>query len=105
MMRKIVVQVWECYFVFCSDWLSNDNLIDIIEFIPVFIPNGGKPNSNDQNGNILSLYQIETGCRARHLIPKICNIFLTLFKNSTVKTLIVSNKHAIQNPHFKLFLF
>lgn len=38
MMWKIVVQVWKCNLVLCPNWLPDDDLVDVIEFIPVFIP-------------------------------------------------------------------
>ena len=33
----IVEEIWEGYSVFCSHRLTNDNLVDIIKFIPIFI--------------------------------------------------------------------
>lgn len=38
MVWQVVVQVGEGDFVLCPDRLSNDNLVDVIELIPVFIP-------------------------------------------------------------------
>lgn len=35
--RPIVVKIRESYLVFCSDWVSDNNLIYVIELIPVFI--------------------------------------------------------------------
>ena len=35
---QAVVQVWERDAILCSDWLSNNDLVDIIEFIPVLVP-------------------------------------------------------------------
>lgn len=40
MVRQVVVQVGECDFVFCPDGLSDDDLVDIVELIPVFVPAG-----------------------------------------------------------------
>lgn len=37
MMWQVVVQVWECNFVLRSYWLADDDLVDVIELIPVFI--------------------------------------------------------------------
>ena len=37
-MRHIVVQVWKCNPIFCTNWLTDYNLVDVIELIPVFIP-------------------------------------------------------------------
>lgn len=37
-MGHIIVEVWECNPVFCANWLTDDNLVDIIKLIPVFIP-------------------------------------------------------------------
>jgi hypothetical protein len=34
----VVVQVWKCNPVFCTNWLTDYNLVDVIELIPVFIP-------------------------------------------------------------------
>ena len=33
----IVEEIWEGYSVFCSHRLTNDNLVDVIKFIPIFI--------------------------------------------------------------------
>lgn len=38
MVWQVVVQVGECDFVLCPDRLSDDDLVDVIELIPVFIP-------------------------------------------------------------------
>lgn len=38
--RQVVVQVGECDFVLCPDRLSDDDLVDVIELIPVFVPMG-----------------------------------------------------------------
>ena len=35
---QAVVQVWEGDAILCSDWLSNNDLVDVIEFIPVLVP-------------------------------------------------------------------
>lgn len=40
MVRQVVVQVGEGDFVLCPDRLSDDDLVDVIELIPVFIPAG-----------------------------------------------------------------
>lgn len=37
MMRQVVVQVGEGDFVLCSDGLTDDDLVYVIELIPVFI--------------------------------------------------------------------
>ena len=34
----IIVQVWKCNPVFCTNWLTDYNLVDVTELIPVFIP-------------------------------------------------------------------
>ena len=34
----IIVQVWICNPIFCTNWLTDYNLVDVIELIPVFIP-------------------------------------------------------------------
>lgn len=34
----IIVQVWKCNPIFCTNWLADYNLVDVIELIPVFIP-------------------------------------------------------------------
>lgn len=38
MMWQVVVQVRECNFVFGPDWLSDDDFVDVVKLIPVFIP-------------------------------------------------------------------
>ena len=35
--RSVVVQMGEGDFVFCSDWMSDDDFVDIVELIPVFV--------------------------------------------------------------------
>jgi len=35
--RDVVVEVRECNAVLSAYWLTNDNLVDVIEFIPVFV--------------------------------------------------------------------
>lgn len=37
MVWQVVVQVRKCDFVLCSNWLTDDDLVDVIELIPVFI--------------------------------------------------------------------
>lgn len=37
MMWQVVVQVRECDLVLCSYWLADDDLVDVVELIPVFI--------------------------------------------------------------------
>lgn len=37
---QVVVQVRESNFVLCPDGLSDDDFVDVIELIPVFIPVG-----------------------------------------------------------------
>ena len=36
---QVVVQVGEGNLVFCTDWLTNDNFVDVVKFIPVIILN------------------------------------------------------------------
>lgn len=38
MMGKVVVQVWECNLVLCPNRLSDNDLVDVVKLIPVFIP-------------------------------------------------------------------
>lgn len=40
MMWQVVVQVWEGNFVFCPDGLTDDNFVNVIELVPVFISAG-----------------------------------------------------------------
>lgn len=35
---QTVVQIRKGNAILCSDWLTNDDLIDVIKFIPVLIP-------------------------------------------------------------------
>lgn len=37
MMGKVVVQVRESNLVLCPNWLSDDDLVDIVKLVPVFI--------------------------------------------------------------------
>ena len=46
MVRQVVVQVGEGDFVLCPDGLSDDDFIDVIELIPVFIPAGETERSS-----------------------------------------------------------
>lgn len=39
---QVVIQVGEGDFVLCPDGLSDDDLVNVIELIPVFIPIGDK---------------------------------------------------------------
>ena len=39
----IVVQVGECNPVLCSNWLSDDDLVDVVKLIPIFITETNKP--------------------------------------------------------------
>ena len=34
----IIVQVRKCNPIFCTNWLTDYNLVDVIELIPIFIP-------------------------------------------------------------------
>jgi len=34
----IIAQVWKCNPIFCTNWLTDYNLLDVIELIPIFIP-------------------------------------------------------------------
>jgi hypothetical protein len=36
-MRQIVVQVGKSDSVFCPDWLSNDDLVDVVELVPIVV--------------------------------------------------------------------
>lgn len=38
LIRHAVVEVWEGYPILRSDWLTDDDLVDVIELIPVLIP-------------------------------------------------------------------
>lgn len=42
MVGKVVVQVWEGNLVLRPDWLSDDNLVDVVELVPVFISEMGE---------------------------------------------------------------
>ena len=35
---KAVVQIWKANPVFRSDWLTNDNLVNVIKLIPIIVP-------------------------------------------------------------------
>lgn len=39
-MWQVIVQVGESDFVLCPDGLSDDDFVDVVELIPVFIPVG-----------------------------------------------------------------
>lgn len=41
-MGKVVVQVWEGNLVLCPDRLSDDDLVDVVELVPVFISEMGE---------------------------------------------------------------
>lgn len=38
MVWQVVVQVWEGNFVLCPDGLTDDDFVNVIELVPVFIP-------------------------------------------------------------------
>lgn len=40
MVRQVVVKVGEGDFVFCPDRLTDDDFVDVVELIPVFISTG-----------------------------------------------------------------
>lgn len=40
MVRQVVVQVWEGNFVLCPDGLTDDDFVNVIELVPVFISAG-----------------------------------------------------------------
>lgn len=40
MVRQVVVQVGEGDFVLCPDRLTDDDLVDVVELVPVFISTG-----------------------------------------------------------------
>lgn len=40
MVRQVVVQVGESDFVLCPDRLTDDDLVDVVELVPVFISAG-----------------------------------------------------------------
>lgn len=42
MVRQVVVQVWEGNFVLCPDGLPDDDFVNVIELVPVFISAGDK---------------------------------------------------------------
>lgn len=42
MVWQVVVQVWEGNFVLCPDGLTDDDFVNVIELIPVFISAGDK---------------------------------------------------------------
>lgn len=44
MVWQVVVQIGEGDFVLCPDGLSNDDFVDIVKLIPVFIPAGETKN-------------------------------------------------------------
>lgn len=35
--RPVVVEVWECDLVFGSDWVTDDELVDVVELVPVLV--------------------------------------------------------------------
>lgn len=46
MVWKVVIQVWKSNLVLSTNRLADDDLINIIEFIPVFIPRTGNQVSS-----------------------------------------------------------
>lgn len=40
MVWQVVVQVRECNFVFCPDGLTDNDFVNVIELVPVFISAG-----------------------------------------------------------------
>lgn len=37
MVWQVVVEIWEGNFVFCPDGLTDDDFVNVIELVPVFI--------------------------------------------------------------------
>lgn len=52
-MRHIVVQIWKSNTVFRSHWLSDDHLVDVIEFVPIIVTAN---ELKKQNGNKSEIY-------------------------------------------------
>ena len=53
MERKAVVKVGERYAVFCADWLADNDLVNVIKLIPVFITEvreGGGEREREEKG-------------------------------------------------------
>ena len=54
MERKAVVKVGERYAVFCADWLADNDLVNVIKLIPVFITEvregGGREREKEEKG-------------------------------------------------------
>lgn len=36
--RQVIVQIWESNLVLRPDWLPDDDFVDVVELVPVFIP-------------------------------------------------------------------
>lgn len=60
MVRQVIVQVGKGDFVLCPDRLSDDDLVDVVELIPVFIPAGETEGST--YGTRSRLASIPTRC-------------------------------------------
>lgn len=69
MVRQVVVQVGEGDFVLCSDRLSDDDLVDVIELIPVFIPaeDTDKDHLRKNLASILTFVWGKTGLTIKQL--------------------------------------
>jgi len=61
MVRQVVVQVGEGDFVLRPDRLSDDDLVDVIELIPVFVPAGDKRFSYGTKHLASTLYWVFRG--------------------------------------------
>lgn len=38
-MRHIVVQIWKCNSIFGTNWLTNNDFVDVVELIPIVVAN------------------------------------------------------------------
>ena len=63
----VIVKIRKCNSIFCSDWLTYNNLVDIIELIPVFIPVKQKQTFDGQ----LSFYMLILFNTAQKLLSSI----------------------------------
>ena len=54
-LRQVVVKVWEGNPVLCSDWLTDNDLVNVIEFIPILVTRerggeGGREGEREKGG-------------------------------------------------------
>ena len=76
--RHIIIQVQKCNPIFCTNWLTDYNLVDVIELIQIFIP---ITQSSSQSFFIIK----ELICNVLNTIPNTYAGFESLTRGSNLR--------------------